>query len=145
MEGIDDPSFVAVGILDLMGNARQLVQQIGRATRYSNGDRRVRQTGWILAMPANAARIRAAWERYKGYKKAMHEAAFCPRCATALTARVPDLDTRVRKVCPRCSFVVYVNPKIAAGTVPVRDGKIALVRRGIEPSLGRWSWPCGCM
>lgn len=68
MEGIDDPSFVAVGILDLMGNARQLVQQIGRATRYSNGDRRVRQTGWILAMPANAARIRAAWERYKGYE-----------------------------------------------------------------------------
>ena len=43
MEGIDDPSFVAVAIHDLMGNARQLVQQIGRITRYSKGDRRVNQ------------------------------------------------------------------------------------------------------
>lgn len=68
MEGIDDPSFVAVAILDLMGNARQLVQQIGRATRHSNGDGRVRQTGWVLALPANAERIRTAWERYKGFE-----------------------------------------------------------------------------
>lgn len=68
MEGIDDPSFVAVGIFDLMGNARQLVQQIGRVTRYSNGDLRMRQTGWILALPANADHIRTAWKRYKGYE-----------------------------------------------------------------------------
>ena len=68
MEGVDDPTFVAVGIFDLMGNARQLVQQIGRATRHSKGDRRFRQTGWILGSPANAARIRTAWERYKGYE-----------------------------------------------------------------------------
>ena len=45
MEGIDDPCFVAVAIFDLMGNARQLVQQIGRATRYSKGERRLPQTG----------------------------------------------------------------------------------------------------
>ena len=68
MEGIDDSSFVAVAIFDLMGNARQLVQQIGRVTRYSNGDGRVRQTGWILASPANAKRISTAWKRYKGYE-----------------------------------------------------------------------------
>lgn len=69
MEGIDDPAFVAVAIFDLMGNARQLVQQIGRVTRHSNGDRRFRQTGWILGSTANAARIRTAWERYKGYEE----------------------------------------------------------------------------
>ncbi len=69
MEGIDDSSFVAVAIFDLMGNARQLVQQIGRATRYSNGDGRVRQTGWVLATPASAERIRKAWERYQSYEK----------------------------------------------------------------------------
>lgn len=68
MEGIDDPTFVAVGIFDLMGNARQLVQQIGRVTRYSNGDGRVRQTGFVLASPANTERIRTAWERYQGYE-----------------------------------------------------------------------------
>ncbi len=37
-----------------------------------------------------------------------------------------------------------MNPKIAAGTVPVGDdGRIALIRRGIEPGAGKWSWPCG--
>jgi superfamily II DNA or RNA helicase len=68
MEGIDDPSFVAIAIFDLMGNARQLVQQIGRATRYSNGDGRIRQTGWVIASPANARRIRTSWERYAAYE-----------------------------------------------------------------------------
>lgn len=69
MEGIDDPSFVAVAIFDLMGNARQLVQQIGRATRYSRGEDGVPQAGWILSTPANAQRIRTAWERYQGYEE----------------------------------------------------------------------------
>lgn len=68
MEGIDDPTFVAVGIFDLMGNARQLVQQIGRVTRYSNGDGQARQTGLVLASPANTERIQTAWGRYQGYE-----------------------------------------------------------------------------
>ncbi len=69
MEGIDDPSFVAVAIFDLMGNARQLVQQIGRVTRVSAGDRRVNQTAWLLAMPTNTDRIQISWDRYAGYEK----------------------------------------------------------------------------
>ncbi len=73
----------------------------------------------------------------------MHLAAFCPRCAAPLVERVPDLDNRKRRVCSKCAFVVYLNPKIAAGTLPVRDGKIAMIRRGVEPSRGKWSWPCG--
>lgn len=68
MEGIDDSSFVAIAILDLMGNARQLVQQIGRATRHSEGEEGVPQAGWILSAPTNAERIRVAWERYQGYE-----------------------------------------------------------------------------
>jgi ADP-ribose pyrophosphatase YjhB (NUDIX family) len=46
-------------------------------------------------------------------------------------------------MCPACGYVCYVNPKIATGTVPVRDGRVALIRRGIEPALGLWSFPCG--
>lgn len=73
----------------------------------------------------------------------MHAASFCPRCAAPLGERIPPDDTRPRKVCTNCAFVVYVNPKVAAGTVPLRDGRIALIRRGVEPSRGLWSWPCG--
>jgi ADP-ribose pyrophosphatase YjhB (NUDIX family) len=54
------------------------------------------------------------------------------------------MDDRKRHVCTACGFVLYMNPKIAAGTVPVGpDGRLALIRRGVEPGLGRWSWPCG--
>jgi len=73
----------------------------------------------------------------------VHDAAFCPRCAAPLVEKIPDLDSRPRRVCSKCAFVVYVNPRIAAGTAPVRDGRVALIRRGIEPSRGLWSWPCG--
>ncbi len=73
----------------------------------------------------------------------MHQAAFCPRCAGALADLVPALDSRPRRVCTRCAFVLYLNPKLAAGTVPVRDGRIALVRRAVEPAVGLWTWPCG--
>ncbi len=68
MEGIDDPAFVAVAIYDLMGNARQLVQQIGRVTRRSGRDKRVRQSGWVLASPDNARRIQTLWDRYIAYE-----------------------------------------------------------------------------
>jgi superfamily II DNA or RNA helicase len=68
MEGIDDPTYVAVAIFDLMGNSRQLVQQIGRVTRRSNGDQRRRQTGWVIASPSNAERIQTTWKRYQGYE-----------------------------------------------------------------------------
>ena len=69
---------------------------------------------------------------------------FCPLCATPLEHRIPEFDDRIRHVCPACGFVLYMNPKIAAGTIPVgRDGRIALIRRGVEPGLGKWSWPCG--
>jgi ADP-ribose pyrophosphatase YjhB (NUDIX family) len=73
----------------------------------------------------------------------VHAAVFCPRCAAPLVEKVPELDSRTRRACPACGFVAYVNPKLAAGTVPVRDGRVALIRRGVEPSRGLWSWPCG--
>jgi superfamily II DNA or RNA helicase len=68
MEGIDDPCFVAVAIFDLMGNARQLVQQIGRVTRYSRHKPGVKQTGWIFGTPANVERIETSWKRYAAYE-----------------------------------------------------------------------------
>lgn len=68
MEGIDDPAFVAIAIFDLMGSARQLVQQIGRATRYSSDAPGLQQTGWVLGSSANAARIFASWEGYQAYE-----------------------------------------------------------------------------
>ena len=61
----------------------------------------------------------------------------------ALTPRRMKPDGPELQACPRCSFVHYQDPKIAAGTLFTIDGGIALVQRAIAPSYGKWVFPCG--
>lgn len=70
---------------------------------------------------------------------------YCAMCSAELVDRVPPLDSRSRRMCPKCGFVDYLQPKIAAGSIPEIDGKIALIRRGVDPRSGYWSFPCGFM
>jgi len=56
-----------------------------------------------------------------------------------LRAGEPD-----RLVCTRCSFVFYLDPKVAVGTIIRNEaGEIVLVRRAIEPGYGKWVFPGG--
>jgi ADP-ribose pyrophosphatase YjhB (NUDIX family)/GNAT superfamily N-acetyltransferase len=50
---------------------------------------------------------------------------------------------RIRPVCPACGFIFYLNPIVAAGSLIERDGRVALVRRGVEPGRGLWGLPAG--
>jgi ADP-ribose pyrophosphatase YjhB (NUDIX family) len=52
-------------------------------------------------------------------------------------------DGREHPVCPGCGFVYYLQPKLVAGALPVRDGRILLTRRAIEPARGLWTFPGG--
>lgn len=70
---------------------------------------------------------------------------FCSRCAAPLSKAVPRGDQRPRHVCSVCGFIHYLDPKVACGTVPELDGRLALIQRGIEPKKGAWSFPCGFM
>jgi ADP-ribose pyrophosphatase YjhB (NUDIX family) len=69
---------------------------------------------------------------------------FCPRCGGPLEARRLKATEPSRLVCSRCSFVFYLDPKVAVGTI-IRDERrhIVLVRRAIEPGYGRWVFPGG--
>ena len=68
---------------------------------------------------------------------------FCPLCASDLV-RVPvPPDQKEEAVCSACGFVFYLNPKVVAGTIPAEDGRILLVRRNINPSKGKWTFPGG--
>ena len=45
--------------------------------------------------------------------------------------------------CASCERIVYSDPKLAvAAIVPHGDG-IVLIKRGIEPEYGKWSFPSG--
>lgn len=70
---------------------------------------------------------------------------FCPECASPVEFRVPQGDTRPRHVCPRCTAIHYLNPKLVVGCVAEWEGKILLCRRAIEPRLGLWTLPAGFM
>ncbi|KAB0681200.1 NUDIX hydrolase [Aureimonas leprariae] len=61
----------------------------------------------------------------------------------SFTIRVPEGDERERRVCNRCGFVDYRNPKIVVGSVVRASGRILLCRRAIEPRRGFWTIPAG--
>ena len=73
-----------------------------------------------------------------------HEYRFCPRCGGALEQRLLKASEPPRLVCTICSFVFYLDPKIAVGTI-IRSlaGRLVLVRRAIEPGYGKWVFPGG--
>lgn len=58
---------------------------------------------------------------------------------------IPTGDDKERRVCQRCEFIDYQNPKIVAGSVVLQDNKILLCNRAIEPRKGFWTLPAGFM
>lgn len=68
------------------------------------------------------------------------EPRFCPACGEA--EHVLEEDHRPRLVCPN-GHVTWRNPRMVVGTLPVAHGRVHLVRRAIEPAVGRWSYPGG--
>jgi 8-oxo-dGTP diphosphatase len=68
---------------------------------------------------------------------------FCPRCGGDLEKRVVKQSEPKRLVCVNCSFIFYQDPKVVAGTIFTVNGGIALLKRGVEPALGKWVFPGG--
>ena len=48
-----------------------------------------------------------------------------------------------RLVCDKCGYIQYLNPRVASGAIVRSDGKLVLLRRGIEPAYGKWVFPGG--
>ncbi len=68
---------------------------------------------------------------------------YCPLCAADLV-RVPvPPDQKEEAVCSSCGFVFYLSPKVVAGTIPMADGRLLLLRRNIQPARGKWTFPGG--
>ena len=70
------------------------------------------------------------------------EPRFCPACGRPVEPRTLEADHRPRLVCAE-GHVTWRNPRVVVGTLPVRDGRLYLARRAIEPALGLWGNPSG--
>ena len=68
---------------------------------------------------------------------------FCPLCGGELDKKQIKAQEPDRLVCSRCSFVYYLDPKVAAVTVTLFEDRIVLVKRGISPCYGKWVIPGG--
>ncbi|MEO8468440.1 MAG: NUDIX hydrolase [Chloroflexota bacterium] len=69
---------------------------------------------------------------------------FCSRCGTKLRLGAIDGEDRHRSHCPGCGHIAYVNPRLVVTVLPIADdGKVILIRRGIEPGFGLWAQPGG--
>ncbi len=68
---------------------------------------------------------------------------FCPMCGGALEVRIVAPDHKEHKVCTKCGFVYFLSPKLVAGCIIADGDRTLLLRRGFEPSLGKWTYPGG--
>jgi ADP-ribose pyrophosphatase YjhB (NUDIX family) len=69
---------------------------------------------------------------------------FCSRCGGRLEFGVIDGEHRERLACSKCGYIAYVNPRLVVTTIPVTDdGRVVLLRRGLEPGRGLWAQPGG--
>lgn len=65
----------------------------------------------------------------------------CPHCAHPLEEKLAF--DRLRPVCTACGFVHFRGPKVGVSVLVEQAGRALLVRRAIEPGLGKWCLPAG--
>ncbi len=73
----------------------------------------------------------------------MEEYRYCPICGNIL--KVGIFNGKERKHCPHCAFINYKNPLPSVGAIAVKEDKVLLIKRGIEPGKGIWAPPSGFM
>ncbi len=73
------------------------------------------------------------------------QAMFCSQCGAGLKTIFDPGDNRQRRVCERCGFVAYENPKVLVACLATWEDKLLIIRRGTEPRKGYWAVPAGFM
>ncbi len=68
---------------------------------------------------------------------------FCGLCGGAMRMREVLPDHKRFKVCGQCGYIDFPGPKLVAGCFVIDAGRVLLLRRGIMPRIGQWTFPGG--
>ena len=69
---------------------------------------------------------------------------YCPMCGGPLVPRLLKNGDPERPVCTACGYILYLDPKVAVGTIiAMPDDRLVMVRRAIDPGYGLWVFPGG--
>ena len=66
---------------------------------------------------------------------------YCRHCGATLSEKV--IEGSPRPYCTQCGHVEFFDPKVAAVVVSSLNDMVLMVRRGVQPALGQWSFPSG--
>ncbi len=66
---------------------------------------------------------------------------YCHKCGNPMIER--DVAGALRPKCESCGAVVFLDPKLAVVVIVSHESKILMVKRDIDPMMGRWSFPSG--
>jgi ADP-ribose pyrophosphatase YjhB (NUDIX family) len=78
-----------------------------------------------------------------GWDEIQRGVTFCAHCGGRLVVRSLKPTERPRPVCTACGVVVYLDPKVAVGTIIPHEDGIVLLKRAINPGYGKWVFPGG--
>ena len=71
---------------------------------------------------------------------------YCSNCGSAnLEFKIPEGDNMKRYCCKDCGTIFYTNPNLVVGALCIRDSKILMAKRNINPRIGLWTLPAGFM
>ena len=59
--------------------------------------------------------------------------------------KVPEGDNLKRYYCPECDTIFYTNPNVVVGALCIRNDKILMAKRNINPRKGLWTLAAGFM
>ena len=59
--------------------------------------------------------------------------------------KIPEHDNIKRYCCDQCDTIHYTNPNVVVGALCIRDKKILMAKRNINPRKGLWTLPAGFM
>jgi ADP-ribose pyrophosphatase YjhB (NUDIX family) len=67
---------------------------------------------------------------------------YCPRCGGSRLS-MQEKFGRERMTCATCGFIFFRDPKVGAGVFLEQDGRVLLIKRGVNPGMDLWCLPSG--